>query len=173
MPYRSEKDKVTNRKKHNPERAAQTREERRQQREASIVRQNRQYTRTDLAWAAGLFEGEGCFSTVKNTRANTASLTSTDKDVVERFQRIVGFGSAHEKPPEKVHHKTQWVWKVASFEYFQATVALFWPWLCERRRQRALDILNRRLKYFAGSSGRGLPRKDSNKPRPYRQRVAA
>src|SRR5689334_3983660 len=43
-----------------------------------------------LAWAAGLFEGEGCFHFASRAnRVIVASLTTTDEDVVRRFHAIV------------------------------------------------------------------------------------
>lgn len=56
---------------------------------------------TDIAWAAGFFEGEGCFyahyyrpredgSRVMRVHA---SLAQKDRRLLTRFQQIVGFGS--------------------------------------------------------------------------------
>ena len=56
-------------------------------------------TRTpeDIAWAAGLFEGEGCvtISTVDGRKYLLASVSMhpRDRDVLERFHRIVGVGT--------------------------------------------------------------------------------
>jgi hypothetical protein len=51
---------------------------------------------TDLAWLAGLLEGEGCFSMTVRTRYKTpytqivVALTMTDRDVLDRFVSIIG-----------------------------------------------------------------------------------
>jgi hypothetical protein len=44
----------------------------------------------EIAWAAGLFEGEGCI-TVTN-RVLTARVTNTDAEILERFIDVVDRG---------------------------------------------------------------------------------
>lgn len=48
----------------------------------------------DIAWVAGLLEGEGCFSRRKGQKGNyhspTIQLCMTDKDTVIRFAKITG-----------------------------------------------------------------------------------
>lgn len=102
-------------------------------------------TREDLAWAAGLFEGEGCFTTSRRGRFQCAKVSMTDADVVERFNAIIGFGSLtnlrlSQKNPK---WKDQRCWTVSNFEGFQAVVVMLWPWLGERRRARAIEVLQR------------------------------
>ena len=48
------------------------------------------YKETDLAWAAGLIEGEGCF-TLHSKKHPYFLLDMTDKDVLEKFQSIFPF----------------------------------------------------------------------------------
>ena len=93
---------------------------------------------SDLAWAAGLFEGEGSVFLVKSTPA--LSLTSTDLDVVERFKAIVGVGCirARKHRPE---HKLPHEWRIGNFHDIQAVIAMLWRWLGARRRARATECL--------------------------------
>lgn len=111
--------------------------------------------REKLAWAAGLFEGEGCFTSWSGDgkRYLQCILASTDKDVVYKFKEIVGFGSIH---PEKlkVGYKQSWRFRVSSFEKCQALICMLWPWLGERRKARALEILSL---YKDGGYRYGLP----------------
>ena len=113
----------------------------------------------DLAWAAGLFEGEGCFSTSlvtrpprpekgeKNSRrqrSTQARLAMTDEDTVRRFSEVIGFGSignAGRSPSCPSHWKPQWTWQCNSHEKVQALVAMLWFGLGARRRARAAEIL--------------------------------
>jgi hypothetical protein len=46
---------------------------------------------TDLAWAAGLFEGEGCFYEVRSGRSVHLALTieMTDREIIQRFYDIL------------------------------------------------------------------------------------
>lgn len=112
-------------------------------------------TKEDLAWSAGLFEGEGCFTLSKsgNNQTPQAVVASTDLDVLEKFQEVVGFGSIREVDSKrkftKPHHKTRYDWGARSFEMFQALVALLWPHLCSRRKQRATEILVDMRLYYA------------------------
>jgi len=107
----------------------------------------------ERAWLAGLFEGEGCFTGgVKEGnigRGLVAQVQMTDEDVVKKFHRTIGFGSVNgpitfRKRPS---HKPQWRWYVGRFELFQQTVCYLWPWLCERRKARAAELLRQHANY--------------------------
>jgi hypothetical protein len=108
-----------------------------------------QYDRESLAWLAGLFEGEGSFSLLQadSYPLPRAKVSCTDKDVIERIYRIVGFGSMFEAPQAE-GYKMQWQWQIASFEGVQAFVCLVWEWLCERRRARATEVLIAMKEYY-------------------------
>lgn len=43
-----------------------------------------------IAWAAGLFEGEGCSSWNNRNKRISLQLATTDEDVVLRFKRAIG-----------------------------------------------------------------------------------
>lgn len=99
--------------------------------------------REQLAWAAGLFEGEGCFTgQVCNGRFfyPKAFLVMTDYDTVVRFQETIGFGSFVARPPRKPTHKPQLELNICSFEHFQQLVCYLWPWLGERRKARIKEL---------------------------------
>lgn len=102
------------------------------------------WNREDLAWAAGLFEGEGCF-----TRSNgvpMCRLGSTDEDVIQKLRTIIGFGAIYPftrtNPREGgVPWKDGHEWATTNFEHTQAFIAAVWPWLGERRKARAHELL--------------------------------
>ena|SRR3990172_6194191 len=112
--------------------------------------------REDLAWAAGLYEGEGSIHARKDRPGSgIMSLHITDEDVIRRFCRVLGVGKvygpyAHNGSAAK-NPKPMWVWQTARFEHIQAVVAMLWSWLCERRRAQASRVL-RQMK--AGSRSR-------------------
>ena len=86
-----------------------------------------------LAWAAGLFEGEGWFTT--SSGYPLAAIRSTDRDVIERFRDVMGRGSVW--PVYKGEgKKKQWHWQVSGYAGVQRLVDLIGPWLGERRRQQ-------------------------------------
>lgn len=104
--------------------------------------------RTDIAWAAGLFEGEGTIGSYSSGRNGAGqSITAhlrlgmTDRDVVERFAQVVGFGAIHVRPPGTNGHKAIFAWQAYGFEKAQALTAMFWPWLGERRRAKARETI--------------------------------
>lgn len=98
-----------------------------------------------LAWAAGLFEGEGYFTS--GASQLRTGMNSTDLDVLQSFQRVVGIGTIVEidSPSFQVRKaqgcKRQWRWHVGGHEGMQAVLAMFWPWLHERRRERAVELI--------------------------------
>lgn len=112
-------------------------------------------TEAEIAWAAGIFEGEGCicWSTptdgLPGKQRPQARLTvcMTDRDVLERFLHVIGRGAINDKkkPPMywKPHYKQQWEWSVRSWPDVTAVLALLRPWLCGRRSQKADEILAR------------------------------
>jgi hypothetical protein len=97
----------------------------------------------EIAWAAGLFEGEGCFTAQGQARGKyygVAKLSMVDAQIVERFAAIVQVGHLTWRPASPGRQR-QRVWTAASFEDFQAVAHLLWPHLSTRRRVRAGQIL--------------------------------
>jgi hypothetical protein len=95
---------------------------------------------TDVAWAAGLFEGEGCISVKRQGgRAYLViALVTTDLDVMERFHAIVGVGHVNQRPVRG--HKMQWQWHAHSADA-RAVTTLFLPYLGERRLARLRGVI--------------------------------
>lgn len=97
--------------------------------------------REHLAWAAGLFEGEGCFAVhTGRDRSLCIRLKMTDEDVVQSFYAIVGVGSVT-GPYHEGKKKPIWIWQAGAFEDAQAVIAMLWAWLHIRRQQRIKAIL--------------------------------
>jgi hypothetical protein len=105
----------------------------------------------DIAWAAGLFEGEGCFY-LGRTMSNggryenlyaKATVTSTDEDVIRKFHSFLGFGQVTGPTPDHrgKNRKVRWTWETGKWKYFQEVVTMFWPFLSERRKDKAAEIL--------------------------------
>ena len=94
------------------------------------------YRQPEIAYAGGLFDGEGCIS----RDGGTLTLSMTDRDSVERFAAAVGVGEVHLDQRAR-SGKQMYRWRVHRFEHRQAVTAMLWPWLNQRRRVRALDML--------------------------------
>jgi hypothetical protein len=97
-----------------------------------------------LAWAAGIFEGEGWIGSSRQSRGSgwsiSAHINMTDRDVLDRFCDVVGMGKVTTYPP-KNGYKPVSRWGVCSFEEVQYLVCLIWEWLGERRRSQIFTAL--------------------------------
>jgi hypothetical protein len=101
----------------------------------------------EVAWAAGLFEGEGCFDSSPSMAFRPrASMSLTDYDVILRFHEIVGVGKICVIPPRKEIHKIAWQWYTNSDEFFHV-YELFKSYLGVRRNERALECMKLRVDY--------------------------
>ncbi len=98
----------------------------------------------EVAWAAGLFEGEGCF-TIRRDRgirwpSATTALNMTDFVPVERFAEIVQVGKVY-GPYIYGGNKPFIRWQVQGVEGMKTVLALLKPWLSWRRVHRAEEII--------------------------------
>lgn len=106
----------------------------------------------DLAWVAGLLEGEGCFSSCntgsgghygkKRYSYPQIQVTMVDLDVLERLLEIVGIGSI--TGPHRVrseHHNPTWGWKVTGAKAAKL-MELIKPHMGLRRTARIEEALN-------------------------------
>lgn len=104
----------------------------------------------DIAWAAGLFEGEG-YITLMRVKARPDSLhlirlgiTMTDQDVLERFCRAVECGRVtgpHRHGDRPAHHKPVYRWGIGNRADVERILVAFLPWLGERRAAKANEML--------------------------------
>jgi hypothetical protein len=104
--------------------------------------------REEIAWAGGLFEGEGCVTITTSRdpghqRTFTLALSMTDLDPVERFAAAVGVGKVRGPyGPYKPTEKPIWQWRISRYEQSQAVIVMLWPWLGSRRHARALEVMH-------------------------------
>lgn len=100
------------------------------------------WTREDLAWAAGLFEGEGCISAGRQD-SYILQLVSTDEDVVRRFYRVIELGTISGPfiPNGNVKYKPAWKWCCTNQYEMLAVLVALWPWLGERRQEKAREAI--------------------------------
>lgn len=99
-----------------------------------------------IAWAAGLFEGEGCITHIQRRPTSglypVLQLSMTDFDVVQRFMGILGSHTQSIVKPRKEHHKPQLMWRTAKKTEVQRILSLFLPYFGQRRAYKALNILD-------------------------------
>lgn len=92
--------------------------------------------KSDIAWAAGLFEGEG--SIVTNDGHIRLQLKMTDEDVVRRFAMVLGgnvTGPYSYEQADGHKRKPAWCWSINGAKAKGAARAME-PWLGKRRRAR-------------------------------------
>ena len=95
----------------------------------------------EIAWAAGLFEGEGCIShSTKNQPRLYIGMT--DKDIIERFVEIVDCGKITTRIRKDPKHKAQWIWQIQKASEVCRILTMFLPYLGQRRAYKALNALD-------------------------------
>lgn len=105
-------------------------------------------TDAEIAWAAGIFEGEGCISIKPpQERRHLPSIRlviqTTDEDVLVRFREIVGCGSVvHLRRPALPGKKAVYSWELGNRVEVESLVLAFLPWLGERRTAKAQLVLD-------------------------------
>ena len=115
-------------------------------------------SKTDLSWAAGLFEGEGsccvCTDHNKGTKQARVKISMTDKDVIEHFHSVVGFGTVVPNGPSskvlasRPDFKPQWCWSTGNFERVQYFICMFYSLMGTRRKQQMLNTLRIMRTYY-------------------------
>lgn len=99
------------------------------------------WSREALAYAAGLFEGEGSID-ANHGRGPALRIGMTDLEPLEQFIAALGMGHVLGPYPAS-HHGKKPIYRVciASAEQAQAALAMMWPWLGPRRRAKAREYL--------------------------------
>ena len=100
-------------------------------------------TSTQLAWAVGLFEGEGCMTwRDKEHKRPYLKMSMTDFDVVEKFLDVIGVGRLDfiDKKNPKWKHQLQW--RTTNERDCRNILSMFLPYFGNRRAHKALDILD-------------------------------
>lgn len=96
----------------------------------------------NIAWAAGLIEGEGCFTIVKNSKAKKKAsaklvVQMNDKDVLDRLYSVFNVGKIYYRPPRNTS-KESWSWTVYKSSDLTLVADQIYP-LMGTRRQRKID----------------------------------
>lgn len=95
--------------------------------------------REQLAWAAGVFDGEGYSGAGLRVthRWITVQVAQAHPELVERFARAVGAGSVRGPyKPKNPNGKPYWIWSVGAYETAQHVAAVLWPWLGSVKREQ-------------------------------------
>lgn len=91
----------------------------------------------DLYWAAGIMEGEGYFGSRSN--GITVTVSMTDKDVIDKFHSIFGFGSR--KSRDLPSGKTAYTWSVTNQAQASGLMMTLFSLMGERRQAQIKECL--------------------------------
>lgn len=100
--------------------------------------------REELAWAAGLFDGEGTVGAyvrrkpgkgdfIRTSRHIGLKVVQVDRRVLDRFAVACGLTTTYVRPSQG-RHKPLWSVEAAGIEKVQAVGALLWEWLSPVKR---------------------------------------
>lgn len=97
----------------------------------------------NIAWLAGLLEGEGYFALQKNGNylIPRIQLTMTDKDIVERAAAFIGT-TAKAQPPSTPNRKPTWRLTLAKRSILEPLLKELLPYMGKRRQTRIKEMLN-------------------------------
>jgi hypothetical protein len=96
----------------------------------------------DISWAAGILEGEGCFSFHRRKdRPNVYSCAihceMTDQDTINSLQKILGVGNiCFRTNEERGNRKPSWIFSIQKREDVFDTLIKILPYLHTRRSEK-------------------------------------
>lgn len=97
-------------------------------------------TSEQLAWVAGLLEGEGCFDFNRKPYPRVR-METTDHDTALRLQAVVGGASTvNPRTKAKPHFKQSWMWRLSTASEAIALMRALYPMMSARRKQRIDEI---------------------------------
>jgi hypothetical protein len=95
----------------------------------------------DIAWLAGLLEGEGSFGFPAIGRSPVIRLQMTDKDVVVRAARLLGVRLQTPNKPRKEGHAVSYSICAAGRRAIEWMMTIY-VFMGDRRKEKIHDILN-------------------------------
>lgn len=115
------------------------------------------WKREELAWAAGFFDGEGTIGvTLANDYLILRLIVGQARIApLKRLKVLFGFGKirfAHYKHNDDFKRKVRLFWDVAKFEQIQFVVAALWPWLCQPKKDQAIEALKKYIAPYRSGS---------------------
>lgn len=108
---------------------------------------------TDLAWLAGIWDGEGSITMFSHTEKNgskklcpTCLVVNTDISIINEVRRILEELECkfviHEFKPQKDHHKMQWRITSRNMGYIVKLLSAIGPYLKGEKKARAEILLS-------------------------------
>ncbi len=107
-----------------------------------------QHNETQISWASGLIEGEGCFILSKDKRSNyyktAIQVEMTDYDTLKQLKCILGGSIIESNYPSKYkkfpNAKKSWRWYLIKQEEVFNCLIKIMPYLKSRRLEKAQEL---------------------------------
>lgn len=102
----------------------------------------------ELAWAAGLFDGEGSIGFYDRTIMLT--VVNCHTELLERFAKAVGsppHGSIRLRPSKRIEHRDSYAYVLRRHEEVEEVVNRLWSYLCAPKQDQILDAFSARQAY--------------------------
>jgi hypothetical protein len=98
---------------------------------------------TDIAWFAGMFEGEGSI-TDQSYKRTQISFKSCDYDVIQKLQAVFGFGNITGPYHDRYeNHQEYWQIRINKKADVLFILKSIYPYLGIRRKQRIEGVAKR------------------------------
>jgi hypothetical protein len=115
--------------------------------QVSAVSPSKHASAEEVAWAAGFFDAEGCYSYSEAGRFASLSIGQTERGPLDRFARAVGTGRVAGpivmKSPIRPSVQPQFRFYIYRAEELRRVAALLWPHLGELKRRQVDGVLAR------------------------------
>lgn len=99
---------------------------------------------TELAWLAGILEGEGCFLLTTKSKSNLGypqiAVSMTDKDVMDRIALLLEASIYVKEDKRKEHYKDQWTARINGARAVSWMMTLY-SFMGERRKAKIRQVL--------------------------------
>lgn len=100
------------------------------------------FKREDVIWAAGLIEGEGCFTS--HTNQPYLLVDMTDEDVIHKLHSIFPFGIMRGPYHHKKHPNNKPRYRFDAFGKSAYAIAIMiYPFLCSRRQEKITELIKK------------------------------
>ena len=103
-------------------------------------------TKSEWAWFAGLYEGEGSVVASLKNHQTHLTITSTDRDVLERARKIAGCGNINTWVPEQRNWRTRYTLTITRRDDVFYLLEKMRPWLGRRRTEQADKVIELRTR---------------------------
>lgn len=94
----------------------------------------------DIAWVAGIIEGEGWIGLRGSQRQCHINVSMTDEDIIRRLHETTGEGHVGFTPMRGNMTKPQWLWRVSDKRGVARVLCAIAPLLGVRRREQVAKV---------------------------------